>query len=88
MTILNEICTILKPTLDDTGKIIFDDFGDCFCSIKRGAKERYQTKYCTHKAIIEMDGVVPGDLMVTPLHDYVVVSVDRKNNSLGLVVKV
>ena len=88
MLILNEICTILKPTLDDTGKIIFDDFGDCFYSIKRGAGERYMPGRYTHKAIIEMNGIVPGDLMITTLHDYIVVSVDKKNNSLGLVVKV
>jgi len=88
VTVLNEICTILKPTLDDTGKIVFDDFGDCFYAIKRGYGERYMSGYYTHKAVVEMDGVVPGDLMITPLHDYIVVSVDKKNNSLGLVVKV
>ena len=88
MIYLNEICTILKPTLDDAGKIIFEDFGDCFYTIKRGYGERYMPRYYTHKAVIEMNGVVPGDLMITSLHDYMIVSVDKKTNSLGLVVKV
>lgn len=85
--ILDEICTILKPTFDDDGKIVFEDFGDCPCAIKRGYGERYSSRHYTHKAIIEMNGVMPGDLMVTPLHDYIIVSVDKANNSLGLIVK-
>ena len=82
---LNEICTILKPTFDDNGKIVYEDFGDCFYKLRRGAGEKYIPGTYTHKALIEMNGVRPGDVLITPQHDYVVVSI--QDNVLGLVVK-
>lgn len=84
---LNEICTILKPAFNEDGEIIFEDFGDCFCKIKRGNGEKNIPGYYTHKAIAEMSSVVPGDLLITPQYDYLIVSVDRKDNILGLVVR-
>lgn len=84
---LNDICTILKPTFDDKGEIVFENFGDCFCLIKRGTGDRYLPQMITHKAIIEMNGAKPGDLLITSQHDYLIVSVNKQDNILGLVVQ-
>jgi hypothetical protein len=76
----------MKPTFDDNGKIIFEDFGDSFCKVKKG-NERYIPGKYTHKAILEMNGAEPGYLLITPQHDYIITAIDRKNNVVGLIVK-
>lgn len=84
---LNDVCTILKPNLDDEGKLILEDFGDYFCKIEPGVIERYLPKYITHKAKMNVNGARAGWILITAQHNFVIVSVDKKTNTLGLVIQ-
>ncbi len=85
---LEDICTIFKPMIQENGLIELEDFGDYFCTIeRRNGKERYSSKYITHKAKMVIDGVKPGDKLITSQHNYLVVSIDHSNETLGLVIQ-
>jgi hypothetical protein len=85
---LEEICTIFKPMIQENGLIELEDFGDYFCKIeRRDVKERYSSKYITHKAKMAINGVKPGDRLITTQHNYFVVSVNSSTETLGLLIQ-
>ncbi len=84
---LDKICTILKPTFDDNGRIIFEDFGDYFCAIDKNPEgDRFLSDFITHKAKMIINGVIPGDILITAQHNYTIISIDKKKEILGLMV--
>ncbi len=85
MIFLDNICSILRPNFDDEGNIVFEDLGDCFCRIQRRSKERHIPGYYTHKALIEMNGANPGDLLVTTENKFLITFINKEDNLLGLI---
>ncbi len=74
--------------IQESGLIEFEDLGDYFCKIETRKKdERYSKRLITHKAMnIFIDGIEPGCHLITCHHDYIVVSVDRNKETLGLII--
>lgn len=87
--LLDEICTIFKPVFDDTGVVVFEESGDYFCRIERGGDGREFEKYVTHKAKVgdAMNGVMVGDRLITTHNEFVVVSINRKTERVGLIIQ-
>ena len=82
-----DICTIYKPNFDDLGNIYFEDLGDYFCRIEPGNRERYIPKVISHKVKMDLDGAKPGWVLITTHHNYLIVTVDKTKQTLGLVIQ-
>lgn len=89
MNLLTEICTIFKPVFDDTGVVVFEESGDYFYRIERGGDGREFEKYVTHKGKIGdgRNGVMVGDRLITTHNEFIVVSINRKTERVGLIIQ-